>query len=77
MFIILEMSLFCNLLSFFDVSVDVTCVFSEVKFLDCFHWFDGVFGTFHRFYKLNQTFILVFDFVKLISYTGVCKLSFT
>ena len=33
---------------------------------DCLHrFFFGVFGTFHRFYKLYQAFILVFDFEML------------
>ena len=43
--------------------------------MHCF--FDGVFGTSHRFYELNLTFILVFDFEKLtIAKPVVCKLTF-
>ena len=65
-FVILDMSLFCIL--FFNVTVNAASVFSEAKFLDCLHhFFDGVLCTFHHFYNLHKTFILVSDFDKLSS----------
>ena len=40
--------------SFLNVAVNDANVFCEVDFLDCLHcFFDGVRGTFHRFYGLN------------------------
>ena len=42
------------LLSFVYVIVNAGSVFSEVKFLNCLNrFFEGLLGTFHRFYKLN------------------------
>ena len=48
MFIILEMSLFL-VMSFFNVTVIPTSPNSD----GLHHFFGGVHGTFHRFYKLN------------------------
>ena len=56
--------------SFFNVLVDITSVFTEVKFLDCLHCFvNGILRTFRLFYRLNWAFILVFDFEQLTSKT--------
>ena len=59
MFIILEMSL---LYIFFNVVVNVTSVFTKVKFLDCLHhFFDGVFDRLR--WATNILSFGLFDFV--------------
>ena len=72
-FIILEISLFCI---FFKVTVNGASVIAKVKFLNRSPWlFDDILGTFHSFYKLYSTFILVFDFEKWSSHTGCLQLT--
>ena len=55
-----------NVIVFSNVTVNAAIVFFKILH----HFFDSVLGTFHYFYKLNYTFVLVFDFDKFNSQTS-------